>query len=85
MTKAAAKGYGQYGIRVNVVCPGHIETPMLGDVVDDEERLADLVSQYPIGRIGQPNDLADAIIWLSSDSASFITGVSLPVEGGITT
>jgi NAD(P)-dependent dehydrogenase (short-subunit alcohol dehydrogenase family) len=58
---------------------------MLGDVVDDEERLADLVSQYPIGRIGQPNDLADAIIWLSSDSASFITGVSLPVEGGITT
>ena len=50
-----------------------------------EERLSDLISQYPVGRIGQPNDLAEAIVWLCSDSASFITGVSLPVEGGITT
>ncbi len=82
MTKAAAKGYGRYGIRVNAVSPGHTETPMLG-LNDGEERLNALIEQYPLGRIGQPNDIAEAVIWLSSDSASFITGVSLPVEGGI--
>ena len=84
MTKAAAKGYGQYGIRVNAVSPGHIDAPMIGSVVDDEERLAKLVEQYPLGRIGQPNDIAEAVVWLCSDSASFITGVSLPIEGGTT-
>lgn len=57
MTKAAAKGYGQYGIRVNSVTPGHTETPMLGDVVEDEERLAKLIEQYPLGRIGQSKDM----------------------------
>jgi NAD(P)-dependent dehydrogenase (short-subunit alcohol dehydrogenase family) len=82
MTKAAAKGYGRYGIRVNAVSPGHTETPMLG-LNDDKERLNALIEQYPLGRIGQSNDIAKAVIWLSSDSASFITGVSLPVEGGI--
>jgi NAD(P)-dependent dehydrogenase (short-subunit alcohol dehydrogenase family) len=82
MTKAAAKGYGRYGIRVNAVSPGHTETPMLG-LNDDEERLSALIEQYPLGRIGQSNDIAEAVIWLCSDSASFITGVSLPVEGGI--
>jgi NAD(P)-dependent dehydrogenase (short-subunit alcohol dehydrogenase family) len=84
MTKAAAKGYGKHGIRVNVVSPGHTETPMLGLADDDEERLSDLVEQYPLGRIGQSIDIAEAVVWLCSDAASFITGVSLPVEGGIT-
>ncbi len=84
MSKGAAIGYGKHGIRVNVVSPGHTETPMLGAIVEDEERLAELVAKYPLGRIGQSQDVADAVIWLCSDSASFITGVSLPVEGGIT-
>jgi NAD(P)-dependent dehydrogenase (short-subunit alcohol dehydrogenase family) len=82
MTKAAAKGYGRYGIRVNAVSPGHTETPMLA-MNDDEKRLNATIEQYPLGRIGQPNDIAEAVIWLCSDSASFITGVALPVEGGI--
>lgn len=84
MTRAAAKGYGRHGIRVNAVCPGHVEAPMLGSVVDDEARLGELIEKYPLGRIGQPNDVAEAVVWLCSDSASFITGISLPVEGGIT-
>jgi NAD(P)-dependent dehydrogenase (short-subunit alcohol dehydrogenase family) len=84
MTKAAARGYGQYGIRVNAVSPGHTETPMLGlPDDDDDERLNALIEQYPLGRIGQSDDIAKAVIWLCSDSASFITGVALPVEGGI--
>jgi NAD(P)-dependent dehydrogenase (short-subunit alcohol dehydrogenase family) len=83
MTKSAAKGYGQYGIRVNAVSPGHTETPMVGPI-DDPDHLASMIEPYPLGRIGQPKDISDAVIWLCSDSASFITGVSLPVEGGIT-
>ena len=84
MSKGAAKGYGQYGIRVNVVNPGHTEAPMLGSFDGDEERFSKLVEQYPLGRIGQSKDVAEAVVWLCSDSASFITGVSLPVEGGTT-
>ena len=85
MTRAAAKGYRRHGIRVNAVCPGHIEAPMLGSIVDDEARLGELIEQYPLGRIGRPNDVAEAVVWLCSDSASFVTGVSLPVDGGFTT
>ena len=84
MTKAAAKAYGPNGIRVNAVCPGHTDAPMMGDVLDDEVRLGQLIEQYPLGRIGQSADVAEAVVWLCSDAASFITGVSLPVEGGIT-
>ena len=85
MTRAAAKGYGRHGIRVNAVCPGHIEAPMLGSIVDDEARLGELIEQYPLGRIRRPNGVAEAVVWLCSDSASFVTGVSLPVDGGFTT
>lgn len=84
MTKSAAKGYGQYGIRVNAVSPGLTETPMVESVFDDEELLSEIIKQYPMGRAGQPKDIAEAVVWLCSDSASFITGVSLPVDGGIT-
>ncbi len=84
MTKGAAKGYGQYGIRVNAVSPGLTETPMVEGFTRDEEQLNKAKKQNPLGRIGQPKDIAEAVIWLCSDSASFITGVSLPIEGGTT-
>ena len=84
MTKGAAKGYGQYGIRVNAVSPGLIDTPMVRPGLEDEELLNKVIKNYPLGRIGQPKDIAEAVIWLCSDSASFITGVSLPIEGGTT-
>jgi NAD(P)-dependent dehydrogenase (short-subunit alcohol dehydrogenase family) len=84
MTQGAAKGYGQYRIRVNAVSPGLTETSMVEAVFEDEERLNEVLKQYPLGRAGQPNDIAQAVTWLCSDSASFITGVNLPVEGGIT-
>ena len=84
MTRAAARTYGKDGIRVNAVCPGHINAPMLGPILEDEERLGRLTAQYPLGRIGQPAEIAEAVIWLCSDSASLVTGVSLPVEGWFT-
>ena len=84
MTKGAAKGYGQYGIRVNAVSPGLIDTPMVRPGLEDEELLNKVIKNYPLGRIGQPKDIAEAVVWLCSDSASFITGVSLPIEGGTT-
>jgi len=84
MTKAAAKGYGQYGIRVNAVSPGLTHTPMVESFVNDEEHLNKALEKYPLGRVGQPKEISEAVVWLCSDSASFITGVNLPVEGGFT-
>lgn len=55
---------------------------MLGSVIDAEAHLAGLIKQYPLGRIGQSKDISDAVMWLCSDSTSFITGVSLSIEGG---
>lgn len=84
MTKGAAKGYGQYGIRVNTVSPGLTETPMVEGFTRDEEQLNKAKKLNPLGRIGLSKDIAEAVIWLCSDSASFINGVNLPIEGGST-
>ena len=82
MTKSAAKGYGQHGIRVNAVSPGLVDTPMVEAIFNDEAKRNEAIKEYPLGRLGQPIDIAEAVLWLCSDSASFITGVNLPVEGG---
>jgi NAD(P)-dependent dehydrogenase (short-subunit alcohol dehydrogenase family) len=83
MTKVAALEFAQQGIRVNAVCPGLIRTPMLEQfLVRDPALEPALTALEPMGRIGAPEEVARAIIWLCSDAASFITGVSLPVDGG---
>lgn len=80
MTKAAAIEYGKLGIRVNAVCPAVIETDMAHRGFDHMwERLAGM---HPIGRIGKANEVADAVVWLCSDHASFVTGHALPIDGG---
>ena len=83
LTRAAALEYAQRGIRVNAVCPGVIHTAMIDRFTHgDAAAEGGLVSRQPIGRMGTPEEIAAAVLWLCSDAASFVTGVALPVDGG---
>ncbi|HEX6122934.1 MAG TPA: SDR family oxidoreductase [Ktedonobacterales bacterium] len=85
LTKTAALEVAKQGIRVNAVCPGWIQTPMLGDLGGDNPRFeAGIVRYHPIGRLGAPEEVAAAVLWLCSDAASFVTGANLSVDGGLT-
>lgn len=86
LTKTAAIEYAPQGIRVNAVCPGFIETPMLEEagITTDEETEQFIISLHPAGRLGRPREVADAIVWIASDEASFVTGHTLMVDGGYT-
>jgi NAD(P)-dependent dehydrogenase (short-subunit alcohol dehydrogenase family) len=83
LTKEAALAYAARGIRVNAVCPGVIDTPMIQRMtarLPAFQRAA--LAGEPMGRLGTPQEIAAAVVWLSSDGASFLTGVALPVDGG---
>jgi NAD(P)-dependent dehydrogenase (short-subunit alcohol dehydrogenase family) len=86
LTKAAALEYASEGIRVNAVAPGFILTPMLENagILEDEDMKQQVVSLHPVGRLGRPEEVADAIIWLASEASSFVTGHTLMVDGGYT-
>ena len=85
LTKAAALEYAKSGVRVNAVCPGYIHTPMVQDRLDTVDGYEDqLKSRHPVGRLGEPEEIAEAVLWLSSDAASFVTGHNMPVDGGYT-
>jgi NAD(P)-dependent dehydrogenase (short-subunit alcohol dehydrogenase family) len=84
MTKSAALEVAASGVRVNAVAPGPTETGMLDRFTGTAERKAALVSTVPLGRIGQPDDVARAILFLASDAASFVTGQIVSVDGGKT-
>ena len=84
LTKVAALENARSGIRVNSVCPGAIRTPMIERFVAlspdfDEEKM---VEMEPVGRMGTPEEIAAAVVWLSSDAASFVTGHNMTVDGG---
>ena len=83
LTKGAAIEYAKSGIRVNAVCPGVIRTPMI-DRFTGKNKAAEKVfeDQEPVGRLGEPEEVAEAVLWLCSDSASFVTGHALAVDGG---
>ncbi|CAI48352.1 probable oxidoreductase (short-chain dehydrogenase family) [Natronomonas pharaonis DSM 2160] len=86
LTRAIASEAGRDGVRANAVCPGFIETP-LGDQFfqskrDPEKAKAETEKQYPLGRLGEPEEVADAIAFLASDEASFVSGHGLVVDGG---
>ncbi len=84
LTKSAALEVARDGIRVNAVCPGTIRTPMLrGFVGGDEALLEKMGRQAPMGRLGEPDEIAAAIAWLCTDAASFVTGHALEADGGV--
>ncbi|WP_186755016.1 SDR family oxidoreductase [Echinicola salinicaeni] len=83
LTKTAALEYAQEGIRVNAVCPGVIKTAMIDRFTgNDEKVLKEFENMEPIGRLGLPQEIADAVLWLLSDQSSFVTGHALAVDGG---
>ena len=84
LTKSMAVRYGRYGVRANAIAPGSIRTPIWQERVDREpEVLERLVKWYPLGRVGEPEDVANAALFLASDEASWITGTVLRVDGGL--
>ncbi len=82
LTKAAALEYSAQGIRVNAVGPGFIHTPLISALEQDAGVNAALVGAHPIGRLGQPEEVAELVTWLASSKASFVTGAYYPVDGG---
>lgn len=83
LTRTAALEYARSNIRVNAVCPGVIHTPMVDRLTHrDPKKEQDLVKGEPVGRMGQPEEIASAVLWLCSDGASFVTGHPLVVDGG---
>lgn len=82
LTRAAALEYAQQGLRVNAVGPGFISTPMIAGLEQDQQANNLLISLHPIGRLGRSEEVAELVIWLSSEKASFVTGAYYPVEGG---
>ena len=85
ITKSAALEYAKLGIRVNAVCPAYTDTPMVRDAVAVNPVMQSIMQRaIPMGRLGQPSEIADAVVWLCSDASSFVTGHLLAMDGGLT-
>ncbi|MEU5099936.1 glucose 1-dehydrogenase [Streptomyces sp. NPDC020996] len=85
LTTSAALEYAPRGIRINAICPGTIDTPMVSDMIAKGELdRAEAEANQPIGRLGTAEEMADAVLWLCSPGAAFVVGVALPVDGGYT-
>jgi NAD(P)-dependent dehydrogenase (short-subunit alcohol dehydrogenase family) len=83
LTKSAALEYASRGIRINAVCPGAIVTPMVAGMLEPDT-MKDILKEQPIGRLGRPEEIAAAVLWLCSPGASFVIGHPLAVDGGYT-
>ena len=84
LTKVAGVDYAQRGVRVNAICPAPVRTPMIVDWIGDDPAMEKLMSEAaPMGRMAEPEEQAECAVFLCSDRASFVTGISLPVDGGM--
>lgn len=84
LVRTLAGQVGRHGITVNAVCPGYVRTAMTRLIWDDADRLQRVRATTPLPRLGEPEDVAGACFWLASDDAAWVTGVALPVDGGLT-
>ncbi len=85
ITRTAALEFARSNIRVNAVCPGVVGTPVILQWFEANERLEkSMLAQEPVGRVGKPEEIGNAVAWLFSDAASFVTGAAIPVDGGLT-
>ena len=84
LTRNMAVDLGRDGIRVNCLCPGFVETDLTKSLTDDPPTLEMLESRHPLGRLGRPEEVANAALYLASDEASYVTGAALTVDGGYT-
>ena len=84
LTRSMALDYASHNIRVNCICPGFVETPLLKKILGTEAEFQALVDMHPMGRLGRPIETAYAAVYLASDEAAFTTGIALPVDGGYT-
>lgn len=84
LTRSAALKYAKEGIRVNAVCPGVVDTPMVEQIAKIPQYRAAMEAMTPMGRMAQPSEIANAVVWLCSEQASFITGHPLVIDGGAT-
>jgi NAD(P)-dependent dehydrogenase (short-subunit alcohol dehydrogenase family) len=83
LTKAAAVEYARSGIRINAMCPGYVQTPMLETDSERFAHLSNLVNLVPLGRLGTPEEISAGVVWLCSDATSFMTGQTLVMDGGL--
>jgi NAD(P)-dependent dehydrogenase (short-subunit alcohol dehydrogenase family) len=83
VTKTAALEYAKAGIRINAVCPGAIRTPLSKELLSDPQIETKFIARIPVGRIGTPEEVAEAVVWLCSDAASYVTGQDIVVDGGL--
>ena len=83
LTKSVALEVAKQGILVNAVCPGWIHPPLIQGGIDDPKAREWMIAMEPIGRVGEPREVAEAVVWLCSDAASFVTGHAMPVDGGL--
>jgi NAD(P)-dependent dehydrogenase (short-subunit alcohol dehydrogenase family) len=85
LTKVAALELARERIRVNAICPGTVRTALVERVEAQDPRFVEeLAERHPVGRLGTPEEVAEAVAWLASDNAAFVTGAAIPIDGGIT-
>ena len=84
LTRAMAVAYARRGVRVNAICPGGVDTPMIAGLIDTEDRQRRFAQAHPLGRLGTPEDIAYCALYLASDESSWVTGGIFPVDGGFT-